>query len=53
MRKYFKYDKKGHIIKNCKGNQSMKKMKIQEESDNKDNNKKEKKQGFEEDLKQA
>jgi len=40
-RKCFKCDKEGHIAKNCKGTQSIKKQKIQEESDNKeDKNKK-------------
>ena len=38
----FKCDKERHIAKNCKGTQLMKKQKIQEESDNKDDNKKEK-----------
>ncbi len=36
----FKCDKKGHIAKDCKGKQIMKKRKIQEESDD-ENNKKE------------
>jgi len=40
-RKYFKCKKKGHIAKNCKGTQSMKKQKIQEESDNKEDKKEE------------
>ena len=44
IRKCFKYDKEGHIAKDCKGTQLMKKQKIQEESDNKDDKKK--KQGF-------
>ena len=47
-RKCFKYDKEGHIAKNCKEIQSMKKQKIQEESDNKDDRKK--KQCFGNDL---
>ena len=51
--KYFKYNKEGHIAKDCKGKQSMKKWKIQEESDNEDNEEKDKKQNFGEDLKQA
>ena len=38
----FKCDKEGKIAKNCKETQLMKKQKIQKESDNKDNNKKEK-----------
>jgi len=50
-RKCFKCDKEGHIAKDCKGKQSMKKWKIQEESENKDNKEKNKKQGFGEDLK--
>ena len=44
----FKCDKKGHIAKDCKGKQMMKKRKIQEESDNEDNKKEG--QGFGEDL---
>jgi len=44
----FKCDKKGHIAKDCKGKQTMKKRKVQGESDNEDNKKKE--QGFGEDL---
>ena len=35
--KCFEYNKEGHIAKNCKGKQSMKKQKIQEESDKEDN----------------
>ena len=50
MRKCFKYNKEGHITKDCKGKQLIKKRKIQEELDNEDNNEKEKKQSFEEDL---
>ena len=38
-RKCFKYDKEGHIAKDCKGMQLMKKYKVQEESDNKDKEK--------------
>ena len=45
---FFKYDKKGHIAKDCKRRQTMKKRKVQEGSDDKDNKKKE--QGFGEDL---
>jgi len=48
-RKCFKCEKEGHIAKDCKGTQSMKKQKIQEESDNKENEKK--KQGFGDNLK--
>ena len=44
----FKCDKKGHIAKNCKGKETMKKRKVQEESDNEDNNEEEK--GFGKDL---
>ena len=47
-RKCFKYDKE-HIAKNCKKMQSMKKHKVQEESDNEKSNKK--KQDFGDDLK--
>ena len=42
-RKCFKYDKKGHIAKDCKGTQSMKKQQVQEGSDDKDEKKE---QGF-------
>jgi len=49
-RKCFKCDKEGHIAKNYKGKQLMKKQKIQEELENKDDNKK---QGFGEDLEWA
>ena len=42
----FKYDKKGHIAKNCKEKQTMKKKKVQEESDEEDKEEK----GFGEDL---
>ena len=45
----FKCDKKGHIARVCRGKQTMKKRKVQEESDDKDNKKEE--QGFGEDLK--
>ena len=45
----FKCEKKGHIAKDCKGKQTMKKHKIQEEeSDEEDKNDKE--QGFGDDL---
>jgi len=44
----FKCNKKGHIAKDCKGKQSMKKRKVQEETDDKDNKSK---QGFGKDLK--
>ena len=44
----FKYDKKGYIAKNCKGKQLMKKQKVQEEMDDKDNKSE---QGFGKDLK--
>ena len=50
-RKCFKYDKEGHITRGCKEKQSMKKWKIQEESNNKDNEDKKKKQDFGENLK--
>ena len=39
-RKCFKCNKEGYIAKNCKGTQSIKKWKIQEESNNKENKKK-------------
>jgi len=48
-KKCFKYEKEGYITKDCKGIQSMKKQKIQEESDDKKDKKKE--QGFGDDLK--
>ena len=48
-RKCFKYDKEEYIAKNCKKMQSMKKHKVQEESDNEKSNKK--KQDFGDDLK--
>jgi len=44
----FKCDKKGHIAKDCKGKQTMKKQKVQKESDDED---KQNKQGFGKDLK--
>ena len=47
-RKCFKCDKEGHIAKDCKGIQSMKKQKIQEELEEEDD--KEDKQSFGEDL---
>ena len=37
----FKCDKKGYITKDCKRKQTMKKRKIQEESDDKNDKKKE------------
>jgi len=40
-RRCFKCNKEEHIAKDYKGTQSMKKQKIQKESDNKDDNKKE------------
>jgi len=40
-RKCFKCKKEGHIAKNCKRTQLMKKQKIQEESDNEEDEKKE------------
>jgi len=46
-RKCFKYDKEGHIAKDCKRMQSMKKHKVQEELNNEDE---EKGQGFGNDL---
>ena len=50
-RKCFKCDKEGHIAKDYKEKQSMKKQKIQEESNDKDNKENNKKQCFGEDLK--
>ena len=47
IRKCFKCDKEGHIAKDCKRTQLMKKRKVQKGSDNED---KEKKQGFDDDL---
>ena len=44
----FKCDKKWHIAKDCKGKQTMKKRKVQEDSDKEDKNKE---QDFGEDLK--
>ena len=41
MRTCFICNKKGHIAKNYKGKQTMKKQKVQEESDDKDDKKKE------------
>ena len=51
-RKCLKYDKKGHIVKNCKKKQSIKEHKVQEESDDEDDNGKnnDKKQSFGNDL---
>jgi len=48
-RKCFKCKKEEHIAKDCKGIQSMKKQKIQEELDNEEDKKEE--QGFGKDLK--
>ena len=47
---YFKCNKEGHIAKDCKEMQSIKKCKVQEELDNEDE---EKGQGFGNNLKQA
>ena len=44
----FKCNKKGHIAKDCKGKQIMRKRKVQEESDDEDN--KEEEKGFGKDL---
>ena len=41
MRTCFKYDKKGHIAKDCKGKQTMKTCKVQKELDDEENKKKE------------
>jgi len=49
--KCFKYNKEGHIAKDCKGKQSMKKWKVQKESDNEDKKEDNKKKDFGEDLK--
>ena len=49
-RKCFKCDKEGHIVKDCKGKQTIKNRKIQKGSDDEDD-KKEK--GFDDDLEQA
>jgi len=43
----FKYDKEGHIARDCKSKQTMKKRKVQEESDKED---KKNKEGFGKDL---
>ena len=48
MRMCFTCDKKGHIAKDCKGKQIMKKRKVQEKLDDEDNKGEEK--GFGEDL---
>ena len=47
-RQCFKYNKEEHIAKDCKGAQSMKKCKVQEESDDEDE---EKRQSFGDNLK--
>jgi len=47
-RKYFKCEKEGHIARDYKTTQSMKKQKIQEESDDEEDKKEE--QGFGDDL---
>ena len=39
-RKCFKCDNKEHIARNCKGKQTMKKHKVQEEMDNEDDKEK-------------
>ena len=44
----FKCDKEGHITRDCKEKQIMKKRKVQKESDDKDEKKEE---GFHKDLK--
>ena len=46
----FKCDKEGHITRDCKGKQIMKKRKVQEGLDDKD---KKKEKGFGENLEQA
>ena len=52
MRKCFKCDREGHIAKDYKRKQLMKKQKIQEElEDEEDDKEKKKKQGFGENLK--
>ena len=50
IRKCFQCNKEGHITKDCKEKQLMKKQKIQEESDNKDDENEKEKQDFGEDL---
>ena len=53
-KKCFKCDKERHIAKDCKVKSLIKKQKIQEKSDNEEDDKEEKKkQGFGEDLEQA
>ena len=44
----FKCNKKGHIAKDCKGKQTMKKRMVQEKLDDEDNKKEE--QGFGNDI---
>ena len=50
IRKCFKCNKEEYIAKDCKGKQSMKKWKVQEESNNEDNKEDDKKKGFGKDL---
>ena len=50
-RRCFKCDKEGHIVKDYKGKQSIKKQKIQKESDDEDNEEDDKKPGFGKDFK--
>jgi len=38
-RKYYKCDKVEHLVKDCRKGQKIKNRSVQEESDNKDNNK--------------
>ena len=51
IRKCFKCNKEGHITRDCKGKQSMKKQKVQKESDNENNKENNKEKGFGKDLK--
>ena len=41
MRKCFKYNKEGHITKDCKGKQTIKNRKVKEDLDDEDNKKEE------------
>ena len=41
MRKCFKYNKEGHIAKDCKGKQMIKNRKVKENLNNEDNKKEE------------